>query len=136
MSKTRYGWWSYVKNMIRRWPKLKEKYADLHSQSLSASLSGMPSGTEVSRSTENVALRELPTTEQREFEAVRQAIEVTERYGNGRDRLMVINLVLWKQTHTLEGAALQIPCSSATAKRYHGEFIRLVASYYGLMDIS
>lgn len=136
MSRPRYDWWPYAKGMIRRHPKLKEKYADLHSQSLSASLSGMPSGTEVSRSTENVALRELPTTEQREYEAVRQAIEATERYNNGTDRLKVISLVLWKQTHTLEGAALQVPCSIATAKRYHGEFIRLVASFYGLMDES
>ena len=122
--------------MIRRWPKLKEKYADLHSQSITPAYKEQIGGGSASRAVEDISLRELPTTEQREFEAVRQAIEVTERYSNGRDRLMVINLVLWKQTHTLEGAALQIPCSSATAKRYHGEFIRLVASYYGLMDIS
>lgn len=134
MGKPRYDWWPYVKGMIRRYPKLKEKHGDLHSQSVVASLSGMPSGTSVSRSTENAALRELPTTEQREFEAVRKAIETTERYANGLDRLRIINLVLWKQTHTLEGAALRVPCSIATAKRYHGEFIRLVAKHYGLMD--
>ena len=134
MSSPRYDWWPYVKGMIRRWPKLKEKHSDLHSQSVVASLSGMPSGTSVSRSTENVALRELPTTEQREFEAVRKAIETTERYANGLDRLRIINLVLWKQTHTIEGAALQIPCAWRTAAQWHGEFIRLVARYYGLMD--
>ena len=134
MSKPRYDWWPYVKGMIRRWPKLKEKYSDLHSQSVVASLSGMPSGTSVSRSTENVALRELPTTEQREFEAVRKAIETTERYDNGLDRLRIINLVLWKQTHTIEGAADMVHCSCRTARRWHSEFIRTVAAYYGLMD--
>ena len=124
MSKPRYDWWPYVKGMIRRYPALKERYMDLHSPSVVANLSGMPSGTSVSRPTENVALRELPTTEQREFEAVRKAIETTERYANGLDRLRIINLVLWKQTHTIEGAAQQIPCAWRTAAQWHGEFIR------------
>lgn len=134
MSKPRYDWWSYVKGMIRRYPQLKEEHGDLRSQPVVANLSGMPSGTSVSRPTENAALRELPATKQREFEAVRKAIETTERYANGLDRLRVINLVLWKQTHTIEGAALRIPCSWRTAAQWHGEFIRLVARYYGLMD--
>ncbi len=33
MSKPRYGWWGYVKNMIRRYPSLKMEYEYLHSQS-------------------------------------------------------------------------------------------------------
>ena len=134
MSKPRYDWWPYVKGMIRRYPALTEQYMDLHSQSFTMSYSGMPSRTSVSRPTENAALRELPATKQREFEAVRKAIETTERYANGLDRLRIINLVLWKQTHTIEGAALQIPCAWRTAAQWHGEFIRLVARYYGLMD--
>lgn len=124
-----------MKGMIRRYPQLKEKYDDLHTTSLTADYSGSVHGTEVSRTIENVAVKELPTTEQREYEAVRKAIELTEHYNNGRDRLSVIDLVLWRQTHTLEGAALQIPCSIRTAQEWHRQFIRLVASYYGLLDI-
>ena len=134
MSKPRYDWWPYVKGMIRRYPKLKEKHGDLHSQSVVASLSGMPSGTGTSRSTENVALRELPTTEQREFEAVRKAIETTERYKDGQARIELINLVLWRRSHTIAGAALRTPCSERLAQQWHRDFIRLVAKYYGLMD--
>lgn len=120
--------------MIRRYPQLKERHDDLHSTMITTSLSGMPHGTGASRKTENVAIMELPSTEQREYEAIRRAIASTERYSNGRDRLKVVKLVLWDGTHTLDGAALQIPCSHKTARKWHGEFIRMVAAYYGLLD--
>lgn len=69
-------------NMIRRYPALKEQYSDLHSMSVTANYSGMPRGGESGRSLESVAIRELPFNSQREYEAVRQAIEMTERYNN------------------------------------------------------
>lgn len=134
MSKPHYKWWSYVKAMIRDYPTLKQQYQELHNTSVVASISGMPRGSDTSRTVESAALQELPPVEQREYEAVRQAVETTERYKDGQYRLKVVDLVLWKQTHTLEGAALETRCSIATAKRWHGEFIRLVASYYGLLD--
>lgn len=134
MSKPKYDWWGYVKSMIRRYPQLKEEYADLHTQAVTASCSGMPGGGGAGRAVEEVALRELPATRQREYEAVRRAIMVTERMKSSRDRLKIIDLVFWKRTHTLEGAAMAIPCSYVTAQRYHSEFIVLVAEAYGLLD--
>lgn len=134
MSKPRYDWWSYVKGVIRRYPALKAEYADLHNQSVTPNYSGIPGCGAVGRATEDVAIRELPTTKQREYEAVRRAIATTERMKSSRDRLKVVDLVFWKQTHTLEGAALMVPCSYDTAQNYHEEFIKLVASFYGLMD--
>ena len=44
MSKTRYKWWGYVKNMIREYPALKKEYEDLHQQSITANMSGTPCG--------------------------------------------------------------------------------------------
>jgi len=134
VSKPRYDWWPYVKGVIRRYPTLKEELSELHTQSMTANYNGMPGGSEPSRSTELSAVRELPSTKQREYEAVRRAMATTERYSNGLDRLKVIRLVLWDNTHTMQGAALMIPCHYKTATEWHGEFIRLVASYYGLMD--
>lgn len=115
MSKPRYIWWGYVKNMIRRYPSLKIKYPYTN---------GMKA----------VPICELPSTEQREVEVVRRAIETTENYVNGQERLAIIDMALWKGSHTLEGAAMQIPCSAKLAKQWHGDFIRLVAGFYGLMD--
>lgn len=134
VSRPRYGWWSYVKSMIRRYPALKEEYDSLHSQSVTASYSGMPGCKGAGRPVESVSIRELPHNRQREYEAVRRAIELTERYHNGRQRLAIIKMVLWDGQYTLEGAALRIPCGIATAKRWHGEFIKAVASCYGFLD--
>lgn len=134
LSKPRYDWWPYVKGMIRRYPALKEQYDDLHSPSMVADYSGMPHGGGGGRALESLAVRELPSTQQREYEAVRRAVEATGRYRNGADRLKVVRLVLWERSHTLEGAAQVVPCSVRHAKEWHGEFVRLVASNFGLMD--
>lgn len=134
MSKPRYDWWTYVKGMIRRYPALCREYGEIHTMPMTVSYTDHIGGGDVSRSTEAVAIRELPTTKQREYEAVRRAVETTGRYRNGADRLKVIKLVLWDRSHTLDGAAMMVPCSIATAKRWHREFIIMAASYYGLMD--
>ena len=120
--------------MIRRYPALAEQYKDLHSPSMTANYSGMPGGGGDARGMESLAIRELPGTKQREFEAVRQAIEVTGRMSSGGQRLRIIRLVLLEGSHTLSGAALDIPISYRQAKTYQREFIYLVARYYGLLD--
>lgn len=66
--------------------------------------------------------------------AVQRAIDQTMKMDNGQDRLRVVDLVFFKQTHTLEGAALMVPCSYDTAQKYHAQFIKLVAKNYGLLD--
>ncbi len=133
MSKLRYGWWGYVKDMIRRYPELSEEYFDLHKMKVVSNYSGIRTGGDI-RTLERIAIRELSTTKQREFEAVHRAIETIERSKNATSILYIIKLVYWERRFTLEGAAMLVPCSIATAKRYHGDFIRLVASYYGLLD--
>lgn len=94
----------------------------------------MPGGGSASRATELIAVRELPSNKQREYEAVKRAIAATERMTAGRDRLKIIKLVFWSRSHTLNGAALMVPCSYTTAQRYHSDFIMAVASFYGLLD--
>ncbi len=134
MSKPRYPWWGYARNMIRAYPARKKEYEQLHEQSVTANMSGMPGGGDVSRGTEDVAIRELPHTRQREYEAVKRAIEVTQRQWNGKERLRIIELVYWKRSHTLDGAAFAVGYGYDRARQLHGEFVRLVAANYGLMD--
>lgn len=95
MSRPHYGWWGYVKDIIRRYPS---------------------------------------AVTPREYEAVRAAIEQTERMSNGYDRLKIVDLVFWKRTHTLPGSALLVPCSERAAQRWHAEFIKTVARNFGLLD--
>lgn len=135
MSKPRYDWWGYVKSMIRKYPRLREEYVALHNISLvPAYEEKVAAKNEIQRKIESLAIRELPSTKQREYEAVKGAVEITEGYAGGAHRIKLIRLVFWDKSHTLAGAALTIPCSMSTAKRWHGEFIRLVAKIYGLMD--
>ena len=134
MSKPRYRWWGYVRNVIRAYPDLKKEYEYLHEQSVTANLFGMPGTGGVSRGTENIAVRELPKTKQREYDAVTKAIEITGRLPNGKQVLRIIELVYWKRTHTVEGAAMKSGYSVDRGKQLHGDFIRLVAKHYGLME--
>lgn len=129
MSKPRYKWWGYVKYMIRDFPYLKERYDALHEQSVTASTSGMPGGMCVSRGTENIAIRELPKPNQLEYDAVKRAIAVTERLKTGKDRMKLVDLVFWKQSHTLQGAAMKVNISYDTAVGYHRDFIMLTAYF-------
>ena len=135
MSTPRYPWWGYVKNMIRMYPTYKLEYEALRTQSMAIDMSGMPKGGGVSRTLENLAIRELPATKQREYEAVRRAVEETKKLKNGKERCLIIDLVYWKNSHTLAGAANVVGYSVDRAKQLHGDFVRLVARNYGLMDI-
>ena len=134
MSKPRYQWWGYIKNVIRAYPGLKKEYDSLHEQSVTANTFGMPGGCEVSRGTENIALRELPKSKQAEYDAIRKAISVTELMRTGADRLKLVDLVFWKQSHTLRGAAMVVNVSYETAVEYHRDFIMVAAYFRELVD--
>lgn len=65
--------------------------------------------------------------------AVADAIAETERLVDGAERLRLIDLVLWKRTHTLQGAAMAVYVSERTAQEWHRQFIRLVGQKRGLL---
>ncbi len=77
---------------------------------------------------------ELHGLPQREQEAVQAAIDATERMVNGKARLKVIQLVHWNRAYTLEGAALSIPCSKATANRWQRAFFEMVARNRDMLE--
>ena len=134
MSRPHYGWWGYVKDIIRRYPTLCEQERALHETCISPDLSGMPRGSGTPTDpVADAALRELPEINRRELEAVRQAIEETRSLPNGEGRLEMVRLVFWKRTHTLEGAAMELHWSTRKLVEWHGEFIRCVAKKFGLL---
>ena len=133
MSKPREYWWSYAKGMIKHYPENKRAYEELHRQNITADLSGMPSGGGGgSRTTENIALKQLPQNKQKELEAVEKAIKITSRMKNGKERMGVVDLVLWKKSHTVEGAAMKLHICKSQALSFHADFVWLVAEKYGL----
>ena len=67
-----------------------------------------------------------------EGKAIESAITETLELSDGKDRIKVIDLVFFKGTHKLAGAAMQVPCSIDTAQKYHADFIRLLGEKRGL----
>lgn len=106
MSKPREIWWSYAKAMVRQYPRM-EKIAHTHS---------------------------VGPTKQKEINAVKKAIEITDRKANAKNRMAVVNLVLWNKGCTLEQAATRLYLSETTAYRYHRDFVWLVGVCFGLTE--
>lgn len=132
MSKPRFDWWSNASNMVRNYPSRKAEYEELHRQIIAAQISGMPHNSNVSRTVEVSALREMPPARQKEYDAVNSAIHITEMYPNGKSRLELIRLMYWnggKRNIADISPALYI--SEATGKRWHSDFIRLVGVCFG-----
>ena len=101
----REDWWEYTKRIIRSYPALERK-----------------------RKAEDT----LTEKEQRRYDAVRAAIEGTERMPTGMQRLALVDLVYWKRSHTLFGAAMRIPISERTAQKWNAQFIRMTEKYLDL----
>lgn len=120
--------------MVRNYPIWKAQYNELHSQSCVAELSGMPKGGNVSRTTENIALLQLPPAIQNEHDAVTRAVDITMLLPDGEKRVELIRLMYWKGKKLgITDAISQIGVSEITGKRWHGAFIRLVGECAGYM---
>jgi len=135
------GWRKDTRAIIRAYPELKRRARELHDVSLTANYGTpakvkgvdmnviLPGSGEASRTTEDVALRQLSPDDQRALDAVSNAIETTMRHRNGDLRVRIIDLVYWRKSHTLEGAAMAVHVSPKTAKGWHSAFVELVDAY-------
>ena len=133
MGKPRYNWWPFALNMIKDYPARNAEYNELHKQKITASMTGLPSTRSTSRPIENIASRQLPRQEQLEYDAVKKAIALTQMDESGELQLDVVKLTLWKNSHSIDGAALKLNISPRTANRYRWKFILSVGYTYGLL---
>lgn len=78
--------------------------------------------------------KDLSRVETMNYEAVKAAIEATQRMDNGEARMKVIRLVHFDRTHTVEGAALTVPCSERTAANWQRKFFEMVARNRHFLD--
>lgn len=121
-------WRHAARSAAYDYPGLRRELSDLRSQSVTSSLSGMPRGGGDRRGTEDVALRELPYHKQRKLDAVEQAVNISSHLTSGLSRVKLIELVYFTRRFTVEGAAMQIPCSVQTAYTWSNDFLLLVWS--------
>lgn len=133
MSKPRYAWWGYIKTIIRRYPALKREYEASLAQSIVPAYDAQPHGGAVSNPVETIVIRALSSGTADEYLAVKAAVDHTLGMEDGSARLKLIEMIFWRRTHTLEGAAHATYVSPRTARRRVAEFIRCVARYRGLL---
>ena len=136
MSEPRYPWWGYAKSMVRNYPGLRKEYNELIAQSVVPGYSAAPGGGGDPRKAESAALRVLPSPYQKEMESVESAIRHTKVFKDGEERIKLIDLIYWRRTHTLSGAALKCNVDYSTGKRWHRDFIRCVGAFHGLLPVA
>lgn len=134
MSKPRDRWWGYVRAVIRAYPELRARAKELQRTAITPRYGASGGSGGPSDPVASAALRRLPPQEQREYEAVEQAIWETASLPDGAARVRIIDLVFWRQSHTLEGAAQAVHLSYRSAQRRQNAFIRLVAQQMGLTE--
>ena len=134
MSRPRYRWWGYVKNVIRAWPELERLAAAPPHVSVTAKPGPVTAAHGVGRPVERAAVHRMTAQDEREHRALRAAIRETAALPNGDARLAIIDLVYWKRVNTLRGAAKAVGYSYRWARELHREFICLVAEKLDLKE--
>jgi len=101
MSKPKFLWWGYAINVAKDLQWYKET-------------------------------EQLGQTECRERDALLLAIEKTKRLPQGEERLSVVGFVYWSgKKQTIQEVADCVGVPEATAKEWHGDFIRLIGEGLG-----
>lgn len=136
MSTYRFEWWPQVVWAVRSYPELKKWQKTLHcSQSLSQKVTGMAGGGDVSRTTENIVLKQIPPRSQQDYEAITRAIALTRRLPDGKKRIELIERMYWQgRKLTITQVSYQVNAGEALAKRWHREFILLVGKNLGYVS--
>lgn len=103
MSKPKYRWWGYAINVVEDYRRLVES-------------------------------SELLSCEYRERDALLMAIEATGQLPEGEKRLALLRFVYWDGVkRTIKEAADHTGVSERTAKKWHGDFLRLVGKGLGFV---
>lgn len=132
MSKPKDDWFRNAVWTVRNYPARKKEYEQLHTQTMCVDMSGMPKGSEVSRSVENIVLMEMPPMKQLEYDAVTKAVAVTKLLPDGDKRVEMIDRMYWHEKKLdIDDVIYPIGIAEATGKRWHGAFVRLVGEFMG-----
>ena len=123
-------WRREARRALRDYPRLKRKQGN-NEQQITAQYSGVAVQHSASRVTEEIALRStLTEREENIISAVEMAMWMQQHYPNGAERVRMMELVYFKRTHTIEGAAEIVHYSPDALWRWNTEI--LTAVYVGL----
>ena len=80
----------------------------------------------------NMRQKELSKNRKKEIRKIQEAMEETECLPDGKLRCRLIEMLYFRQSHNLHGAAAACYVSYSTAKRWRGEFLHLLADKLGV----
>ena len=124
-------WRSDARRALREYPRLKKKQAETGEMQITPVYGGAAVQHSASRTTEDVALRSTLTDDElNTISAVEFALQMQAQYYNGEARYKMIQLVYFRRTHTMQGAALECGYSTETVWKWNTEV--LAAVYTGL----
>ena len=133
-SKPRAKWWGYVRRVLYEYPRMRAQLDEMQAgaTSTTAGYGAVAAHSAPGRPVERAAIVTLPATEQRELEAVEAAVRETRQLRDGETRLRIIDMVFWRRSHTLSGAAMAENVNYWTAQKKANQFIRMVGRNMGL----
>lgn len=133
MNRMNDNWRPWAINAMRDYLYFGRIKKDSQRQSITAQYNKGPGAHGVSRTTEAAAMRTgLTRQQERELDAVERAVKTTRRGPDGKLRVKVVEMVYFRGSHTIEGAAQQVHVSYKTAWRWTDNFIRLVGKNLGV----
>lgn len=132
MSQYKYWWRPNVERDVRAYPAIKASKEAAQGVSMTANYNPAPGrGSDVGRTTESAALRQLSDQEESIYYAVNKAIEIIQTQRDGAEVLELIRLVDWQRRCNLAGAARLLYMSERTARSRRSRFLYLVARFRG-----
>lgn len=132
MSKYRYWWRPNIERMLKVYPYLKSLQSSEKSPRITALYGPQAGGGGKHRGTEELALkRPLNAKEQEAVDAVDKAIEEIGKQRDGATVLKIVEMVDFKRTHTIEGAATALYMHRVTASDKRTRFVDCVGKHLG-----
>jgi hypothetical protein len=131
MSKPRYRWYTIAQRVLRDYPDLYRRRAELREQRVTAGYSGAPGGSGDPRKTEATVLKQLGSRDEEELEAVLQTINTASKWPNGEETLRMVEMVDWKRTHTVRGAEIALELGDSAGRDLRRKFIYELAKNLG-----
>lgn len=135
MSKYRHWWRPNIERLLKQYPYLKTLQESAKMPRLTAVYGGQGGGQGRSRGTEISALKTpLNAKETEAVEAVDKAIEEIRRQRDGATVLRIVEMVDFKRTHTIDGAARELYMHRDTVGNKRTRFIDAVGRNLGWLD--
>lgn len=123
-------WRAEARAALIAYPELKAELAERQQMKITAEYSLAPrGGAGTTRAVERAAMRQLPKEKQLKLEAVAHGLAMQEHLSAAQKRRRMVELVYWRRTHTLLGAAVEVGVSEETAKRWNADLLLLVWSW-------